>query len=164
MRWRPAWRFPKETEEHLADILRSAPRPILHVCAGASRLGDVRADMYHPAPDVRGDMYQLPFKDGAFGATVADPPFPLDGVALHQRLAQFNEMGRVTRSGGLVVLHAPWLPSPTWASLEGAWFRETGGHAFPQAPLIISAWRVSALGVGERARLRAEAHAGRVAA
>jgi len=153
VRWRPAWKWPPETERFVAEILADCPRPILHVCAGSSPLGDVKADMFHPAADVRADMYRLPFRDGSFGTVVADPPFPLDGVSLPQRLAQFQEMGRVARRGGVVLLHAPWLPSPTWGDLEGFWFRETSGHAFPMAPVIMSKWRV----VGDRAARDLEA-------
>lgn len=162
VRWRPAWRWPRETHAFLSDILKSAPGPVLHVCAGSSRLGDVRADAYHPAANAKADMYRLPFKEGVFGTTLADPPFPIDGMTLPERLAQFQEMGRVTRRGGLVVLHAPWLGSPTWADLENVWIRETSGHAFPQAPVMVSTYRVT--GGGQVARNAEAARRGRLTA
>jgi hypothetical protein len=141
VRWRPAWRWPRETEKFVAGLLGSAPKPALHVCSGASRLGDVRADKFHPGADVKADMYALPFKTGAFGTVLCDPPFPLDGTTLPQRLAQFQELGRVVRRGGVVMLHAPWLPSPTWGTMEALYVRETSEHAFPQAPVMLSVWR-----------------------
>jgi hypothetical protein len=162
VRWRPAWRWPKETAAFVADLVRQAPGPSLHVCAGSSSCGDVRADMFHPAASVKADMYRLPFKDGAFGCVLADPPFPEDGIDLPGRLRQFQEMGRVCRSGGLVILHAPWLPSPTWAINEGVWWRETDGHAFPRAPVMISTWRVT--GSGQAARHEEAVRRGRAAA
>lgn len=141
VRWRPAWRWPKETERFIADLLEKAPRPVLHVCSGASRLGDVRADLYHPGADVAADIYNLPFASGSFGTVLADPPFPLDGTTLPDRLRMVQEMGRVVRRDGWVVIHAPWLPSPTWGVLEDVWIRETSGHAFPMPPVMLSVWR-----------------------
>lgn len=141
VRWRPAWKWPSETAAFVADLLKTAPRPILHICAGSSNLGDVRADMFHPGADIRCDMYALPFKTGSFGTVLADPPYPLDGTTYEQRLAQVQEMGRVVRQGGLVIQHAPWLASPTWATLESVHFRETSGHAFPMAPVLLSVFR-----------------------
>lgn len=141
VRWRPAWRWPRETERFLAEILATCPKPSLHVCAGSSSLGDLKADMFHPGADVRADMYRLPFKDGAFGTVLADPPFPLDGVSLPQRLAQFQEMGRVVRKGGVVLLHAPWMPRSTWGRLEAAWVRDNEAqHGFPHAPVLLTKW------------------------
>lgn len=141
VKWRPAWKWPKETATFIAGLLETAPKPVLHVCSGSSPLGDVRADMFHPGATVKADMYRLPFRTGAFGSALMDPPYPLDGTSLPQRLAQFQELGRVVRKGGLVMLHAPWLPSPTWADCEAVWFRETSGHAFPQSPVMLSVWR-----------------------
>lgn len=141
VRWRPAWRWPRETEEFISGLLENAPRPVLHLCAGASRLGDVRVDRYHPA-DVQADLYALPFASGSLGTVLCDPPFPLDGTTLPDRLRMVQEMGRCIREGGLLILHAPWLPSPTWAVREDPLYvRETSGHAFPQAPIMLSVWR-----------------------
>lgn len=100
VRWRPAWRWPDATEDFIREILADCPRPILHVCAGSSPLGDVRADMFHPAADVKADMYNLPFAAGAFGTVVCDPPFPKNGTPVDRRALAFRELGRVVRQGG----------------------------------------------------------------
>lgn len=141
VRWRPAWRWPKDTEAFVRSHLEDAPRPILHVCSGASRLGDVRADKYHPAADVKADVYALPFASGSFGTVLVDPPYPQDATTLQDRLAMVQEMGRVLRKGGWLLIHAPWMPSPTWAELDGVWVREPTGHSFPYPPVLFSSWR-----------------------
>lgn len=141
IRWRPAWRWPRETEQFIAGLLRDAPKPVLHVCSGSSNLGDIKADMFHPGADVRCDVYRLPFKTGAFGTVLCDPPFPLDGTSLPQRLAQWQELGRMVPVGGVVLLHAPWMPRATWARLEAAWVRDNElSHGFPHAPVILTKW------------------------
>lgn len=143
--WREGWRWPGETAAFLAELVKREAGPVLHVCAGSSRLGDVRVDMFHPGADVKADAFQLPFKSGSFGVVVSDPPFPngdQGGWDYAARLRFVQECGRVVRKGGLFILHAPWLPRPTWAELElPLHFREDVGHAFPKEPLMVSRWR-----------------------
>ena len=65
--------WPEEVESVLADLL--IPRS-LHVCAGLSRLGDVRLDANpEMRPDVLGDASNLPFADRSFASVLADPPY-----------------------------------------------------------------------------------------
>lgn len=145
VRWREGWQWPGETEAFLAGLIKELAGPVLHVCCGSSRLGDVRVDMFHPGADMRADAFQLPFKSGSFGVVVADPPFPHQGQGgwdYAARLAFVQECGRVIRKGGVLIIHAPWMPRPSWAQLElPVHIREDVGHAFPKEPLVISRWR-----------------------
>lgn len=139
--WRQAWVWPKATNELVKKLFADAPRPILHVCAGSSRLGDVRVDMFHPSADIKGDMYQLPFASGAFGTVFLDPPFPIEGTPVHQRLRYYQECSRVVRKGGLVMLHAPWMPGPTWGEHLETYIRYPGGHSFPHDAMFLTVVR-----------------------
>lgn len=139
IRWRPAWQWPDEAEDKIKNELESAPEPVLHVCAGASRLGDVRLDMYHPGADVRADAKALPFDDEAFGAVVIDPPFGISDP--FERQAFITEAGRVLEPGGILLLYAPWFPGPCWAELEEAWVRVSNRHRLPKAPIMLTRLR-----------------------
>lgn len=49
---------------------------VLHVCCGASALGDIRVDMdAKHEPDLIADAARLPFVDGAVDTVVCDPPY-----------------------------------------------------------------------------------------
>ena len=74
----------------------------LHLCCGTSRLGDIRCDLIFPA-DVKGDMYQLPFRDEAFTTLICDPPW--HGPKNWSKWMQFvHEICRVTRHRIILVL------------------------------------------------------------
>src|SRR5581483_7862113 len=59
----PIWAFERRVEawveRQLSTLERMAPRPVVHVCSGSSRLGDVRVDLTQEA-HVRGTAFQLP--------------------------------------------------------------------------------------------------------
>lgn len=102
-RWGPdmtAW-FVQETSR--LDI----ERPVLHLCSGSSRLGDVRVDAFHDAANLRASAFQLPFVDGAFGAVVVDPPYEFN---LQERCKFGKELARIHRPGGRLLWKAPWIP------------------------------------------------------
>ena len=67
----------------------------LHVCCGASQLGDVRLDLdaCH-SPDVLGDGARLPFPDDAFDVLLCDPPYTGRLQWNHDLL---SELARVAR-------------------------------------------------------------------
>lgn len=114
--FREGWVWPKPIdqwfERQLGNLTDPAPRPIVHVCSGSSRLGEVRVDRYHAAAGVKADMLKLPFKDGAFGTTICDPPYEL---RLQERAKLMFELARITRAGGRLLFKAPWHP------FEGHW-------------------------------------------
>ena len=100
-RFRRAWAFPRDVESFLRRLLIS---PSLHVACGLSRIGDVRLDLSTRA-DVRGDMFRLPFRGGAFASVLIDPPWHLP---YHVRPQLAKELARVLRPEGRLVLNAPW--------------------------------------------------------
>jgi len=100
-RFRRAWSFPRDVEAFLQRLLVS---PSLHVACGESALGDVRVDLVTRA-DVRGDMFRLPFRDGAFASVLIDPPWSLP-YHLRPRLAK--ELARVLKPGGVLLFNSPW--------------------------------------------------------
>lgn len=102
-RYRKEWRFPPMVEAKIETYMRS---PSLHVCSGASPLGDVRVDLNAPA-DVRSDMLHLPFKDGYFETVLIDPPWHYPN---HLRPKLLWELRRVTKIGGHLILNCPWIP------------------------------------------------------
>lgn len=136
--YREAWAFKGTTEDWLRNQLTEMPHPIVHVCSGASRLGDIRVDIVHPGADIRADGRHLPFRDGSIGTVLMDPPWKLE-AAERQRL--ISAAGRALRRGGALLLYAPWWPSPLWADLEVAYVRVNGKHQLPLAPVIFSRWR-----------------------
>lgn len=137
--WRPAWIWPDETEDLVADLVEDAPTPVLHVASGSSLVGDIRLDLHHPAADVHADATQLPLESNSVGTVIADPPFTIQD--LMERQAWVSEMGRVARD--LVILHAPWFPKPSWAEdLREAYIRTGFRHRLPYSPVVISVWEV----------------------
>jgi hypothetical protein len=110
------WRWPRDIkrwfDRELSDMVDPVPRPVLHVCCGQSKVGNVRVDRYpeHGATglNVKADFHHLPFRDGAFGTVVIDPPFELFNQG---RIQLHDELGRVLRPGGTLLWCAPWIPN-----------------------------------------------------
>lgn len=134
----PTWEWPAGTNDFFEKLLRDAPRPIVNVCCGGNRLGDVRADLVHPGADVRADARQIPFR--GVGTVVMDPPWKIPPQdAQHYVEGAWNAL----RPGGWLLLYAPWQPgrlyrSSKWA-VKGCWFRTTGkGLTFPRAPVLLT--------------------------
>lgn len=153
-RYRRAWSFKDETEAFIAGRMTAleAPAPLLHVCAGASRLPGLRVDLVHPGADVRADGTRLPFRDGSVGTVVMDPPWGADsmaapgpgkaterGVSARKRLLE--EALRVVRQGGLIFVYAPWMPRYLVADLVEAWIREENRIGLPLPPVLLTVWR-----------------------
>jgi SAM-dependent methyltransferase len=139
--WRPSWQFKgEETEERICAMLRGEPGLVLHACSGASKLGDVTLDMSHAAAAVRADATAMPFRPGSFGAVVMDPPYNVPGP-VKARLV--HECLRVTRQGGVFILHAPWFGALARLVLEDCAVRvDEGGRHWPRAPVMLTKWRV----------------------
>lgn len=148
-RWSPTWGWPKFTEKFVGGLIEQEAGPSLHVCSGASRLGDLKVDRFHPNADIKADGRHLPFPDASMGVVVCDPPFKMKGNHLVEAQALFNELLRVVKDGGAVLLHAPWLPQSSYADLEASWVRGPAGTpGFPFAPVLLTRWRRKARPVG----------------
>lgn len=151
IKFRKAWKFKGRTAELLREILATAPRPIVHVCCGSSSLGDVLVDIDHANADVKGDARQLPFRD--VGTVLMDPPYQMP---LDERARFVAGCLATIRPGGLFILHAPWMPrEKKGLTLEDAEIRKPGkGLGFPQAPIIVSIYRVGKLRSSKVSRWR----------
>lgn len=151
IKFRKAWKFKGRTDELLREMLATAPRPIVHVCCGSSSIGDVLVDIDHENADVRADACNLPFRD--VGTVLMDPPYQMP---IHIRARFVAGCIEAIRPGGLFILHAPWMPrEKKGLVLEEAEIRKPGkGLGFPQAPIIVSSWRIGKLKRGSAARWR----------
>lgn len=95
-------------------------RPLLNVCSGRMKFGDVTHDLYEPA-DTKGSWTHLPYPDRSFGAVFADPPW--NGGYKVEVAAFLREALRVAP---VAYLMAPWV----WASAgikRTYWVRELPG-------------------------------------
>lgn len=80
----------------------------LNVCAGKSKLGDVRLDLDpQDRSIIRGDMRALPFKSNLFDTVIEDPPWK---ISYYERFRPFFECVRVCKVGGLIIYNAYWIP------------------------------------------------------
>ena len=105
-KWIPSWEWPQEITENIEKLLGEGET--LHICAGSSKLGDVKIDIDPQRPDIaKGDMRDLQFETGRFQNTIIDPPFKL---GYYQRFRPFYEAVRVTKIGGLIIYNATWIP------------------------------------------------------
>lgn len=108
--YREGWRWSPSIREwfhtQLSSLTNPPGRPVLHVCSGKSRLGDIRIDIL-PTGDVQADALNLPLADDSIPTIVSDPPYDW---ALQHRIKYFQELGRVHEPGGLLLHKAPWLP------------------------------------------------------
>jgi hypothetical protein len=139
-KWRPIWGWGKDTEAFMREVLQDAPRPVVHVGCGASRIGDVRLDLHHPGADIKADARALPLADGYAGTVIHDPPWTVE--VLPEREKWVQEAKRVLRVGGLYVLHAPWAPARPTMRFEKAFLRDdTDWNSFPRSPVLITVWR-----------------------
>ena len=98
------WKQPEDVDRYLRQ---KAEGYTLNVCSGESPLGDVQIDADRErAPDVVGDMYNLPFPDATFDTVLFDPPWKLD---FYNRQTPFFECVRVTKPNGLILMNALWM-------------------------------------------------------
>jgi hypothetical protein len=117
-----------DTIQHFLDVV-VRERPLLNVCAGRTRWGDVTVDRYEPA-DTRADWLELPFGSNSFGAVFADPPWIAEykpGVSAFMKEA--------LRIAPVAYLMAPWLYGAGWAKLTKCWIRQLPGV---NRPILLS--------------------------
>lgn len=106
-------------QKFLDEVVKE--RPLLNVCAGKTRWGDVTMDLYEPA-DVQGSWTSLPVEADKFGAVFADPPWDAGykrDVALFVREA--------LRVAPVAYLMAPWIYGGRGARLTHTWVRQIPG-------------------------------------
>lgn len=106
---------------------RIRERPLLNVCAGRTRWGDLTledplsVDRYEPS-DVRADWTALPFGDDSFAAVFADPPWD---AAYKADVAAF--VREALRIAPVAYLMAPWIYGGKRAALVSCWVRQMPG-------------------------------------
>lgn len=107
--FRKGWEWGQDTRDWFVQETSrlDIERPVLHLCSGSSKIGDVRVDAVHDAANLRADMFHLPFADGAFRTVLIDPPYELN---IQERLKLHRELARVHAHGGRLLWKAPWLP------------------------------------------------------
>jgi hypothetical protein len=118
-RYVEAFSWPGTIEQFLQEQVTE--RPLLNVCAGRTRWGDVTMDRYEVS-DVLGDWTMLPFRSDEFGAVFADPPW--DAEYKWQVAAFVREALRVAP---VAYLMAPWIYGAAWAQLTATWVRHLPG-------------------------------------
>lgn len=105
-KWIKSWEWPQEITDEVESRLQ--PGLTLNICAGASRLGDVKIDLDPRSIDVqKGDMRNLQFDTGTFQNVIIDPPWKL---GYYQRFKPFYEAVRVADINGLIFYNATWIP------------------------------------------------------
>lgn len=122
-RYVEAFSWPGSIQAFLEEAVTE--RPLLNVCAGRTRWGDVTMDRYEPS-SVLGDWTMLPFAADSFAAVFADPPWDAtykNPVALFIREA--------LRVAPVAYLMAPWLYGASWCSLSRVWARQIPGVNVP---------------------------------
>lgn len=107
--FRTGWRWgPDMTNWFVQETSRlDLERPLVHLCSGSSRLGDIRVDAAHPLATIKADVFHLPFQDASVPTIIVDPPYEWD---LRERTRFGKELARVHRPGGRLLWKAPWLP------------------------------------------------------
>lgn len=103
--FREGWAWSPPVAAYFERAVADLPRPLLHIMSGSSLLGDIRADFFHPAANLKADAFKLPFPDGGAQSIVCDPPYNL---TLQDRFKLGMELARVLPPLGRIVFKAPW--------------------------------------------------------
>jgi len=114
-----AWIWPDRVQRWIRN--RTTGR-VLHVCCGASSIGDVTVDADRDrGPTVQADMADLPFPDATFDTAIWDPPWKVD---LFSRPKPFIELVRVTNPGGRILTNTTWIPRSDQTDIRQVWVRQ----------------------------------------
>jgi len=98
----------------------------LNVCAGASKLGDVKIDLDPLDKSIlKSDMRCLPFKENTFDTVISDPPWK---IGYYERFTPFFECVSVCKVGGKIIYNAYWIPEADNVKLEEVWIRQDGTY------------------------------------
>ena len=141
------FRWTKDIEQEILNEICGL-HPVIHICSGASSIGDVRLDLHmlkdctdwasHEGnrcfgkPNVKGDMTMLPVKSGIAEAVICDPPYDMKQHGKQLPLL-FSELVRITAPGGKVIFLAPWIIQNEVLEPKKIWLRPAGIRkgAFP---------------------------------
>lgn len=129
-RYIPAFSWTQDIEEKLGELVTE--HPLLNVCAGKTKFGDVTVDKYVPA-DFKADMTNLPFENDTFAAVFCDPPW--DATVKRKCAELCKESLRVAP---VFYLMAPWIYGSSRAPIEAVWVRYFPGV---NVPIILSKYR-----------------------
>lgn len=99
------WKFPPHVKKWLLSQIEGYT---LHVCCGASDIGDVKIDIEPQNEDVtQADMFQLPFKPGTFDTVICDPPW---AIGIDKRWAITYQLRDVLKVNGKLLFNGLWIP------------------------------------------------------
>lgn len=116
---RDSWIWNKSVEEFVQGFVRGYS---LNVCAGSSRIGDVRVDLDPKDKSVlKADMIDLPFENETFDTVIQDPPWK---IGYYRRMKPFFECVRVCKVGGRIIYNAYWIPTSKAVQLERVEIRQ----------------------------------------
>lgn len=120
-RLKKVWIWPEKVERKIKNYIRGYT---LNVCAGRSKLGDIKIDLDPIGPGVeRGDMNNLPYPDNTFDTVISDPPWKIN---FFKRMKPFFEAVRVCKIGGRIIYNCVWRPTSKFVELEKAIVRSDG--------------------------------------
>lgn len=104
----------------------------LHVCSGASKLGDVRTDLHEPS-DLVADYRHLPIRSKCFETVICDPPW-----AKRERLDKgisnwLYELRRVARNR-IIIIHKNIFKIKYW-QLVKSWAVKAKGILYKECSI-----------------------------
>jgi hypothetical protein len=118
-KWIKSWEWPQDISDNVESLLQEGYT--LNICAGNSRLGDIKIDLDPKNQDVQKmDMRNLDFDDETFDNVIIDPPWKL---GYYQRFRPFYEAVRVTKIGGDIFYNATWVPHSEQCKLLNVYVR-----------------------------------------
>jgi hypothetical protein len=118
-RYIEAFSWTDTIQRFLNDVI--VEKPLLNVCSGKTKWGDITMDLYEPA-NVKGSWLLLPFADNSFGAVFCDPPW---NGAYKKDVAMF--MREAMRIAPVAYLMAPWIYGGKTFPLTKCWVRQLPG-------------------------------------
>lgn len=126
---RESWIWNKSVEDFVKTKIKGKS---LNICAGKSKLGDVKIDLDPKDRSViKADMKKLPFKDESFDTVISDPPWK---IGYFDRWQPFFECVRVCKIGGTIIYNAYWIPTSKVVKLKEIIVRQDG--AFTNTSII----------------------------
>lgn len=124
-----SWVWNKE----VADFVKSKISGYsLNICAGKSKLGDIKIDLDpQDSSVIKGDMKKLEFDDCSFDTIICDPPWK---IGYYDRWSNFFECVRVCKVGGSIIYNAYWIPDSDFVELKETIIRQD--KAFTNTSII----------------------------
>ena len=121
LKFNQRWAWTNKDVALILEELGGLEHPIVHVCSGASSIGDIRVDrvkvdsnlhLSHGRvghANVLGDMEQLPIKDGTASTVICDPPYDTKFFDGHGFNGLVCELVRICKPGGRILFFSPWV-------------------------------------------------------